>query len=162
MSARNPDPVETWAPLFTKHFKDSQIVDTNFCIVRGGSRTPTFCKLCDSPVPTGTSPEKHAAKHAEELKVWRRKRKKETDASKEEKQKERQALKDEERAVLGTSVPEERRLANRITSTRYKLNHPEKHGREKWSRREEAKLHDSLTAAVKALDDYRAANPKEA
>lgn len=63
MAKLTPD---EWIPLFTKHFKDEQILNPVF------SMTFDHCKLCDTHVEPGEQKD-HMRQHKRELATFRRK-----------------------------------------------------------------------------------------
>lgn len=147
---------EDWIPMFAKSFTDEQILNPTYMFSNFGAGG-TYCKLCDGRVPAGESDADHRRQHKKELKNYRQKSKAAAERARNEKAEARRKEKDLEREVLGLgSLPEGKRLRNRVTSARYRLAHPEKHGREEWTAKEQAKLQSALDAAQTALDTYTA------
>lgn len=119
-------PVGEWIGFF-KHFTDEQILRPEYamCQFKAGH----YCKLCDAY--TKDAQVKHMAAHTRDLEEYRRERA-EAAASRAS---ETLALARAERALAKGATPEEAKTAasglsptkrayNKITSLRYKLNHP--------------------------------------
>jgi len=145
---------EDWIPIFIRAFPDDQILNPAYMFTTFSDGT--HCKLCDARVPAGESPDEHRRRHKQELKDYRRKSKAAAERERNAKAELRRREKELEREVLGLeALPDARRLRNRVTSARYRLVHPEKHGREEWTTKEQAKLQAALDAAQAALDAYK-------
>jgi len=65
------------------------------------------------------------------------------------------AIKAEMPKVSKRPMTPKRRAQNRVTSLRYKIKHPEKHGRSKWSKAEVQELANDLAEAEAELEALR-------
>jgi gamma-glutamylcyclotransferase (GGCT)/AIG2-like uncharacterized protein YtfP len=150
-------PVEEWIKHFS-HFTDEQMLKEDYALSRmSGS---VHCKLCDRKVSGDSSA--HMAQHRREVAAYRKgKQAANAEAAAErlaavrrEKAIEKGLTPDEAEKVAVTGIDPVKRAYNRITSLRYKLNHPEKSGHMRWPDGEEKKILAAIeeaTAAHKAL-----------
>src|SRR3990167_6849332 len=145
----------SWIPIFTNVLKDEDILKPTYAISAYGQ-----CKLCEEQVGTG---EKviagHVRRHRRELERYRAERRQQTEREAAERLKAVKAERDLERRVLGDdevsgALPQKKRLYNRITSARYKLAHPEKHGNTTWSDEERKHLETALAQVQAEYNDY--------
>ena len=151
-----PCPAEVWIPMFLDSFTPEQILKPEYMFSRT-SVGRSMCKLCDALVPAGESDDDHRRAHKKELQDYGRKKKAAAERARNAKAEERRKEKELEREVLGLSaLPEAKRLRNRVTSARYKLVHPEKHGREEWTAKERTAIQAVLDAAIAAVEVYDA------
>ncbi len=93
MSTEKPDTVEEWAPMFTRHFNDEQIIRDCLSLTREGH----WCRLCDAHVKG--SAEQHRKQHERELRDWRAKKRKAVDQAAKKRLAEARRLKREADAV---------------------------------------------------------------
>jgi len=147
-----------WIPIFTRVLKDEEILKEAYVFSTFADGI-VHCKVCDARIPAGQTPTKHLAGHRRELKEYRKRRDVERERERREADEVRRREREMEREVLGdraSVLPEEKRLKNRVTSVRYKVNHPEKHGREEWKPDELKRLNAQLAEAVAAVESYKA------
>lgn len=129
MATLAPDPVEKWAPIFTKQWAgaDARLFDVNY-LISTSPRDGDYCKLCDHRVPLGVNHEAHVRQHREELAGWReRQRAVAADAREADGAGPTGTHEGSSEPVPAPSgLPPERRLRNRISSLRHRLKNPPK------------------------------------
>lgn len=153
IATTTPRPVERWISHF-RLYTDEQLLNPDYALTR--FPRGTYCKLCDRWLHGAD--EQHMAEHRSDLEAYRRNRQAANAAAASERlaeQREAKALAkgvspEKAREVAVSGISPAKRAYNRITSLRYKLNHPEKSGRATWSAEESAAIQADIDQAVAA------------
>lgn len=170
MSTESPNPVEVWAPTFltfagsgAPKFDEKWLAKPENVLSTCGN-AGTWCKLCDAPVPPVEDVDRHHRKHLRELREWRERTSAEAQqrarealaATRAERALEREAL-GIERSIRARSsdLTPERRLRNKITSTRYRLKNPAKFKRASWTVAEVAEMERTMSDAQAELETVK-------